>query len=77
VIERSRGDPEVDPVRELAFFEALARILLGDRSEALDRLSVYLAANPSQRSSFARDRSWWYADIRDDARFRQLVGSDG
>ncbi len=74
VVERSRGDADVDPVRELALFEGYVRIMLGDGAEALERLSVYLAANPDQRASMARDRTWWYAGIREDPRFRQLVG---
>ena len=78
VIEQSRpDDPNVDPYREIAYFEALARTILGDKEEALDQLAVFLAVNPSQRRSYARDKTWWFRDLRDDPRYRTMVSSGG
>ena len=74
VILRSRADGSVDPTRELAQFEAAARTLLGDKDEAFAQLGTWLATNPQQRSSLAKDRTWWYKDLHDDARWNQLVG---
>ena len=72
--ERSRGTPEVDQTRELAYLEAIVRNLLGEHDEAIRLLGLYLAQNPAQRSAMARDQSWWFANLRDDRRFLALVG---
>jgi hypothetical protein len=50
--------------------------MLEDYDEALRALSIYLAANPDQRESFARDRTWWLEGVRGHPRYRQLVGAD-
>ena len=48
VAERSRADATVDPGRDLAQLEAIARNVLGDKDEAFKQLSVWLATNPQQ-----------------------------
>jgi len=75
VAVRSRADAEVDQSRELAWFEAIVRTFLGEKDEAIDLLSIYLASNPGQRASWARDSTWWFKDLRSDPRYRDLVGS--
>jgi hypothetical protein len=47
---------------------------MGDWDEALARLRLYLATNPQDRSTVAQDDSWWLRGLRDDPRFKQLVG---
>jgi serine/threonine-protein kinase len=76
VAERSRGNAEVDPIRDLALWEAVLYNMLEDYDEALRALSIYLAANPDQRESFARDRTWWLEGVRGHPRYRQLVGAE-
>ncbi|HUR94744.1 MAG TPA: protein kinase [Gemmatimonadales bacterium] len=71
---RSRASAEQDPDRELAYFEALVRSMLGDRDEAFRLLGTYLAINPQLRSSMADDQTWWFHDLRQDPRYRELVG---
>jgi serine/threonine-protein kinase len=71
---RARADATVDPARELLYYEAMLRNMLGDRDEALRLVGVYLAANPQDRASMAKDESWWWEGIRDDPRFKSLVG---
>jgi hypothetical protein len=73
VAERARGDATVDPTRELAPLEARARMILGDKDETIRLLTTYLAANPQARSSMAEE-SWWFKDLRNDPRWRTLVG---
>ncbi len=75
VAVRSRADAEIDTARELAWFEAIVRTFLGEKDQAIDLLSVYLASNPGQRASWARDSTWWFKDLRSDPRYRDLVGS--
>lgn len=75
VAERARGGPEVDPIRELAWLEAIVLTWLGDYDAAVDRLSLYFAANPGQAEAFARDDTWWLEDLRDVQAYQRLVGS--
>ena len=51
------------------------RNMLGDRDEALRLVGTYLATNPQDRETMAKDDSWWWNGIRDDPRFKSLVGS--
>ena len=72
---RARADATVDPARELLYYEAMLRNMLGDKDEALRLIGVYLAANPQDRASMAKDESWWWEGLRDDPRFKALVGT--
>jgi serine/threonine-protein kinase len=76
VAVRSRGNATVDQARELAYFEAIVRTFLGDMDEAIEQLSIFLAANPNQRATFATDDLWWFEDLRADPRWKALVGSN-
>ncbi len=75
VLFRSRADIEIDPLRELSWFEAIARSWLGDYDEAFDLLAMYLATNPGQVESFVDDQTWWLEDLRNDPRYASLVGT--
>ena len=75
VLARSRGGPDVDPEVELLSFQAFAYLLLGDRDEALRLLKEQVAANPAHRAGLARSTHWWWRDIKDDPRFKQLIGT--
>jgi serine/threonine-protein kinase len=75
VAVRSRGDAEIDPTRDQALVESLVRIVLEDKEEALRLLSTYIATNPQFRASLAKDQSWWFQSVRDDPRFKTLVGT--
>jgi len=74
VAVRSRADASVDPTRDLVYIEALLRNMLGDRDEALRLVSTYLATNPQERPSMASDDTWWWRGLREDPRFRALLG---
>ena len=75
VAERARADATLDPTRDLAYSEATVRLVMGDKDEAIRLLSTYLAANPQLRSSMAKDETWYFRDLRDDPRWRTLVGT--
>ena len=72
---RSRADPRIDPTNDLVFLEVAARNVMGDRDEAVRLLGRYLATNPQDRESIARDESWFFKGLRDDPRFVALVGT--
>jgi serine/threonine protein kinase len=75
VLDRSRGDATIDPSRDLLIDEAMVRTILGDKTEALRLLKTYLAANPEHRKGMAETQSWWWRDLKDDPRFREMVGT--
>jgi TolB-like protein len=72
VLSRARATPETDPRREIVSLEAFVQLLLGDRDEALRLLKVYLTANPGHRMG---DMGWWWRDLENDPRFRELVST--
>jgi serine/threonine-protein kinase len=74
VIERSKGDAEIDPTRDLALLGAWAYAQLDDRPRAIDMFKLYFAANPSARISYSEDPGWMFRGLRDDPAFRALVG---
>ncbi|HJS43372.1 MAG TPA: serine/threonine-protein kinase [Gemmatimonadales bacterium] len=68
-------DPTVDPTNDLMYLEIAARNVMGDREEAVRLLGQYLATNPQDRVSIARDETWFFRGLRDDPRFVTLVGT--
>jgi TolB-like protein len=72
---RARGDPTIDPTNDLMYLEVAARNVMGDREEALRLLGRYLATNPQERESVARDETWFFKGLRDDPRFKTVVGT--
>jgi hypothetical protein len=77
LMSHSRGDATIDATRDLAFYEALVRVQLGDKDEAFRLLSTYVAANPHRREGIAKDDSWMMRDLRSDPRFVTLFGKPG
>jgi eukaryotic-like serine/threonine-protein kinase len=74
LLARSRGTTELDPSGTLVYYEAFVRTLLGDRDEALRLLKAYIADNPERRADLAEDYQWWFRDLRNDPRYRDLAG---
>ena len=72
VAVRSRGRPDVDPGRELAFFESILRAQVGDKDDAFRLLNQFLAVNPQLRDTAGEDESWWFQDLYGDPRWEQL-----
>ncbi len=66
-------DRKVDPQRELLSVAAFAYTLLRDRDQALRLLQEQMAANPQHRVGLAKISHWWWRDIRDDPRFKELL----
>ena len=74
VLARSQAGPDIDPESELLGFQAFAYLLLGDRDMTFRLLKQQVAANPAHRAGLARSVHWWWRAIRDDVRFKELVG---
>jgi eukaryotic-like serine/threonine-protein kinase len=75
VLDRSKGNAQIDPQKELLGYEAMARVMLGDKDEALRLLDEYLVANPKHREGFRKIVHWWWRPIQDDPRFKALIGA--
>jgi hypothetical protein len=74
VLERSKGNADIDPQKELLGYQAMARVMLGDKGEALRLLDEYLVANPKHREGFRKIVHWWWRPIQDDPQFKALIG---
>ena len=75
VLERSKGNADVDPQKELLGYEAVGRVMLGDKDEALHLLNEYLIANPKHREGFRKSVHWWWRPIQNDPRFKAIIGA--
>jgi serine/threonine-protein kinase len=70
----ARAGADLDPVRDLTMIEAIMRTMIGDKDEAIRLLSVYLATNPQLREGMAKDDSWYFRDLNQESRYREIVG---
>jgi len=68
-------DTQIDPEHELLGEEAWIRTIIGDKDEALKLLQRALAYNPAHKAYMARNSNWQWRELRDDPRFKQLVGA--
>jgi len=75
VLDRSRGDANIDPTKELRGYQAFVRVMLGDKEEAFRLLDEYFTANPKHREGFRKNVHWWWRPIQDDPRFKALIGA--
>jgi class 3 adenylate cyclase/TolB-like protein len=67
VAERARAGPDVDPTRNVAFWESVVRSFLGDMDEAIEQWNVHVAANPDVSPE---DEDYWFTEaLREDPRF--------
>jgi tetratricopeptide (TPR) repeat protein len=65
VAERARAGPDIDPTRNVAYWEAILRSMIGDMDEAVVQWNVHAAANPD----VTLDEGIWYVEaLRQDPR---------
>jgi tetratricopeptide (TPR) repeat protein len=77
VASRSRGNPQIDPASVLLVYEAHFRSQSGDKNEAIRLLTDFFAKSPQQHAMAKDDHAWWWDPIRDDPRYKSLVGETG
>lgn len=75
VLYRSRGNPRIDPTRELLIRRAFVYTLLDDDDAAIDNLREFLTANPDRVEGFREHGHWWWRDLRSNEAFQRLIGS--
>jgi TolB-like protein/tRNA A-37 threonylcarbamoyl transferase component Bud32 len=73
VIERSQGNADIDPTRDLTLLGAYAYVQLGDKERAVNMLKIYLSANERRRTAFATDPGWQLRSLTEDPGFKRLV----
>jgi hypothetical protein len=74
VIGRAEGSESLDPSGDLVYMEAMARSQLGEKDKAISLLSRYFAAHPQQKAFAGRDESFWWKPLKEDPKYRALVG---
>ncbi len=72
---RSRGNTELDPTHDLAYYEAIVRAQMGDKDEAFKLLGTYVASNPQMRTGLVKDQTWPLEPLRSDPRYSMIVGT--
>ena len=75
VVERSKGNSEMNPTRDLTLFGAFVYAQIGEAQKAIDLLGVYLQANERLRAAYADEPGWWFRDIAGQPAFKRLVGT--
>lgn len=73
VIHRTLAEAPEDVRRWASYEEAHARLLIGERDEALRALGTFLEDNPDMKAYLAEDP--WFEPLRDDPRFRNLTAT--
>lgn len=73
VLRAARASREVDPDEELTGYEAIMRIRLGAKDEAIDLLKQYILVNPDHEFTVQGDLHWWWRPLRDDPGFQAIV----
>jgi tetratricopeptide (TPR) repeat protein len=73
VLAAARVSRELDPNQNLAGYEAIMRIIVGDYEEAVNLLKSYVLANPTEEFTAGRDLHWWWRPLRDLPEFQAVV----
>jgi TolB-like protein len=66
---------EADPDNDLLYYNAYARLTLGDRKTAIELLKTYLTRNPEHREGWGKDSAWWWRELKNDPEFQRLIAT--
>ncbi|MBL0179484.1 MAG: hypothetical protein IPP98_10225 [Gemmatimonadetes bacterium] len=75
VVDRSRGNPEVDPNLELPQYAAFVSVLRSDTTAALANLKVFLSKEDDRRKAIQAYVGWWYRPIEKAPGFQKLIAN--
>jgi hypothetical protein len=76
VLDRLVDTPkDADPDGDLLYYNAYARLTLGDKKTAIQLLKTYLIRNPEHRAGWGKDSAWWWRDLKKDAEFQRLIAT--
>jgi hypothetical protein len=76
VLQRASGaaTAELDPTRSLLLIEAYVWVLLGEKDRAVNVLYQHAAADPHAYGRTRGETSWFFRDLEDHPRYRELIG---
>ncbi len=74
LVQRSHGDADTDPKRDLMLRAAFVYTILADTAAAVDALTVYFSRNDERRAAYANDPGWWFKPIALSPAYQKLVG---
>ncbi len=79
VLERARTEVthDNDPHQSFLYVEAIMRSIAGDYDEGIDLLKRYVAAHPDHNFAESAGTVWWYRELRQQPRWREITGSNG
>jgi serine/threonine-protein kinase len=66
-----------DPHQRFLYVEAIMRSLAGDYDEGIDLLKRYVAAHPDHNFAESAGTVWWYRELRQQPRWREIAGTSG
>jgi TolB-like protein len=69
--EAHTKNTSADP--NIHYYEANARLRLGEPDEALHLLEAFVSEDPNTKEYLAKD--WWWEELWDDPRFMEIVGT--
>jgi len=72
VMDTPRKD---DPENDLLYYNAYARLTLGDRKTAIALLKTYLTRNPEHCAGWGKDSAWWWRELKQDKEFQRLLAT--
>ena len=72
MFERGASDDDIDPLADLWMYQAAIRSTTGDLEGAVEYLSRYLAANPTEDLGDEGQLHWWWKKLRDEPGFEDL-----
>jgi TolB-like protein/tRNA A-37 threonylcarbamoyl transferase component Bud32 len=75
ILAAARADRSLDPDGALIVAEALIRVRLGERAEAVRLLKGWIAEHPQHRMGLTRN-TWWWKDLENDPEFKAMVGTN-
>jgi TolB-like protein/tetratricopeptide (TPR) repeat protein len=73
VLVAARADRSVDPEGQLLGTEALIRVRLGERADAVRLLKIWLSDHPQHIPGMSRN-TWWWKDLENDSEYKALIG---
>jgi TolB-like protein len=72
MFERGASDEDIDPLADLWMYQAAIRSTTGDLEGAVEYLSRYLAANPTEDLGDEGQLHWWWKKLRNEPGFEDL-----
>lgn len=72
VADRNKGNPSLDPTRDLAYVEAFVRTLVGDQDAAVRLLTEFVAAVGAERSDID---FWWFSGLQGNPAYEALLAA--